>query len=232
MKRIQTILLSSIGALALISPLEAMEKVSKQKISIVLRDNEIAEIPKEEWDILREMISYKDIVGSDDDSVTLGGLTKEGLAVLMKYLNVLSKGDVSLRELLVRLLKDESSQEFHDMMIAADYLELESLLDTFTWFFDTYFIFTFPPMLGSSISEADRDGLRRLLALPIRLRAVKKEAIERTFLSAAEKGDTGTLDLLLQDGFVDINCQDIIKQTAFMKVIERLKSKVVAEFLL
>ncbi len=232
MKRIQAILLSSIVVLAVVSPLEAMEIVSNKKISIALRDNEIVEIPDGEWNILREMISYKDMINFNDDRVTLPCLGKEGLAVLRKYLSIISAEDIPLRELLLSLLKDESSQEFHEMMVAADYLGLDSLIDTFTWFFDAYFVFTFPPQFGSSISEADRAILRRFLALPLRLRAVSKEAIERTFLSAAEQGDKGTLVLLLQDGCVDINCRDIVKQTALMKVIKHGKSKELAEFLL
>ena len=208
----------------------AMESASIKEIVIALADSETGSMPESEWNILREMISYKDMLCVNDGEVALPSLTKVGFMVLRKYLSVIN-GE-SLRELLLMLLNDESSQEFHEMMVAADYLGLESLINTFAWFFDSYFIFTFPPTLGKSISLADRDILRRLLALPIRLRAVSKEVIEGTFLGAAQKGDKETLKFLLEDGCVDIDCKDIVKETALMMIIRHTKSKELAEFIL
>ncbi len=225
-------LLSSLVALALISPLGAMEMVSEKKIPISLADGETAVISESEWHTLLEMISYKDLVKGNGGMVSFPGLTQNGLEVLRKYLSVIEEGGVPLNELLLNLLKDGSSQEFYDLMVAADYLALESLINSLTLLFDTHFIFIFPPQLGSTISPAERGILKRILTLPVRLRATRQETIERIFLSAAEKDAEETLKFLLENEYVDVNCLDCIKETALMKVIKHGKSNMLVAYLL
>lgn len=222
--------------LALHHTLPAMQ-VCQQEVPVALRDGEKGILFEHEWTALKELsaVLRNGEIEQNEGPINLIGLTAAGLDALRSHLSVLAlkEGYVEVRELMLRLL-EEDSQDFHNLMVAADYLELEALIKECLWFFNTYFILTFPPSLGQSLTAVDKGSLKKMVVLPSTLsedlRIAKKKSLEGTFHWAAQKGDTETLKFLLD--YVDIDCVDFMGRTALMLCAEHEAGGALAEFLL
>ncbi len=223
---ITKLLMVSLLGVGISSSLRAMEKVaSEEQVSIKLAGGEKCRLSGAEWkmivdqsEILKKFSDFKEIdeTGETGKVVHLPGLSKEGLAVLIKHLTLIQEGGKSLEDLFDSLMTHNQAQEYIALLMAGDYLAIESIVKAFYAVLDA----RIAQYLWQAILLNQQEWHDVFVFAP-------KKLAERIVLCASEKGNAEIVAHFLNEGCIDIDAQDQNGMTSLMHASRKGHTKIV-----
>ena len=179
------------------STLGAMEPVSQKDITLILKNGQES-LAEGDWQSLKELTSISELLRVEDGKVSLPGLTKEGLALMRNHMILIQEGGKSLEDLFDSYMSHNKAQEYIDLLMAGDYLGIDSILSAFYAVLDVRVAHY---LMGQNMT-LKKDLWNNAFGF------APKKLAERIFLCAAEKGNAQIVELFVNDATIEVDVQD------------------------